>query len=188
MMPRILRPLSLALTAVVIAACGELPFAPAPDDASLRLTVNLASAPVETLVAEVTAADLDQPLVFNIPVEDGRASGTLRLPAGDDRTLTLRAFNTAGAETHRGEATLQVRAGENPAVEITLLPLHGDQPIDGVIGSVVVEVDPPSAEVAVDGYAHSPPACWTGKGRSWTARSSGSPSTPPSWRSIRMAW
>jgi hypothetical protein len=142
-----IRLLPLALAAALLAACSELPLLPAPGEATLRLTVDLASAPVEMLVAEVSASDLEQPLVFNVPISDGRASGTLKLPAGADRQLTLRAFNVAGDETHRGEAMLQVRAGENPAVEITLLPLHGDQPIEGVIGSVVVEVDPPSAEM-----------------------------------------
>src|SRR5205814_2784390 len=51
-------------------------------DARLLLRADLASTAVATLVVDVTAADIPTPLVFNIPVVQRMATGTITLPAG----------------------------------------------------------------------------------------------------------
>ena len=55
---------------------------------------------VATVVVEVTAPDIPAPLVFNFIVTDGIASGTITIPAGTGRTITIRAFDAGGVETH----------------------------------------------------------------------------------------
>jgi hypothetical protein len=70
------------------------------------------------------------------------ASGSIRLPAGSDRLITVRGFSSTGEVTHHGEATVTVREGENPPLSITLVPLAGDQPIEVRFGTRVVVVHP----------------------------------------------
>jgi hypothetical protein len=64
------------------------------------------------------------------------------VPAGSSRTVVIRAYDAAGIETHRGQATINVVEGTNPTVSITLLPLTGNQPIVATIGTFVVTVSP----------------------------------------------
>jgi Tol biopolymer transport system component len=117
--------------------------------AVLPVNANVGSAMAGTLVIEVTAPDIPTPLTFNLTLQDGAVSGTIVLPAGSDRTLTLRAYDLGGIETHRGSVTIDVREGTNPAVAVTLLPLSGDQPIDVILGTITVTVSPQLATVTV---------------------------------------
>ena len=132
------------------AACTDSATAPGVPDghARLRLSVNTASTPVNTLVVEVTAPDLAKRLAFNLKVQNGVAEGSITVPAGSGRTVTLRAFDTRQIETHRGSRTLDVRSGTNPTMSINMLPLDGSQPIQAVLGSIVVSVSPAADTVA----------------------------------------
>ena len=67
--------------------------------------------PVSTLVVEVTAADIRQRLVFNVEVFDGVATGTIEVPAGEDRTFSVTAYDDHHNVTHTGSETTDV----NPA-------------------------------------------------------------------------
>jgi alpha-tubulin suppressor-like RCC1 family protein len=135
----------------VFAGCGE-PFA-GPDAqagyASLRISMSLNGMPVAALTVEVTAADISDLLVFNIPVVNNVGSGTISVPAGSDRTIRVRAFNGDAIETHRGETTIDVVEGTNPAVAILLLPIQGDVPITVTLGSLTVEIIPAGVALRV---------------------------------------
>lgn len=125
-------------------ACSDL--VTGPDEmAALVVRANLGHTTIGTVVVEVTAPDIATTLVFNVPVSEGVASGTLVLPAGSDRTITGRAFDAAGIETNRGHRTTTVQPGTNPGISLTLLPLHGDQPVAVTIGSYSVAVEPADA-------------------------------------------
>lgn len=116
--------------------------APKQHDVSLLLRADLSGTAAATLVIIVTAPDIANSLVFNAPVVDGIASATVTLPAGGSRTLTLHAYDASGTETHRGSATVDVRAGTNPAVDLVLFPLAGDVPITVTLGSVLITIAP----------------------------------------------
>lgn len=125
----------------VVGACGDA-VGPAARTGRLEMAASVAGTSAALLAVEVTAADLPGRLVFNLPVEGGVAAGSLEVPAGAARTVTVRAFDALGAETHRGARTLDVHAGANPAVAITLLPTGGEPPITATVGSVTLTLSP----------------------------------------------
>ena len=105
------------------------------------------------LVVEVTAPDITSLLVFNIPIANGVASGTITLPAGSNRTITMHAFDAGGVETHRGSVIVTIRAGTNPTIALVLAPLAGDVPINATLGSFVISVTPGADTLAIGGTA-----------------------------------
>lgn len=145
----------LGVLVALFGACDAGSFlAPSPHEpedgpATLRVYADLAGQAVTGLSIEVAAVDIDPPVVYNIPIADGAASGTVRVLAGSDRRFTLRAFDAAGIETHRGVDTVDVVAGENPPLEVTMEPLHGEQEISATIGSYAVIVSPAADTVFV---------------------------------------
>jgi uncharacterized protein YjdB len=104
---------------------------------------------VATVVVAVTAPDIPTALVFNIPVANGLALGSITVPAGSNRTITLQAFDAQGVETHRGSITLTIRPGSDPTLSIVLQPLTGDVPISVTLGSIIVAVTPSLAGLVV---------------------------------------
>jgi hypothetical protein len=137
----------LALTPIIVALAGcsdggGITEPDPPRSAVLQLNANVNAAVAGTLVIEVTALDIATPLVFNFPLLNGTVTGTITIPAGSDRTITLRVYDTNGIETHRETVTVTLREGTNPAISITLLPLTGDQPIDVTLGTITISVSP----------------------------------------------
>src|SRR5438105_14412327 len=131
MRPPLLRSAIVALAPLLLlASCHPSPDPPAQGQAHLAVTANVVGTAVATVVVEVTAPDISTPLVFNIVVADGVASGTITIPAGTARRITIRAFDAGGVLTHSGAATVSVQAGTNPTVSLTLTPLAGDVPIE----------------------------------------------------------
>src|SRR5437899_4110121 len=120
---------SFALASVlVLGACGDS-VDPGPGHGTLIVRADVSAAAVATLVAEVTAPDIPSALVFNIPIVAGAASGTISIPAGSDRTVTLQAYDAGGIVTHSGSAARNIQSGTNATVAIKLTPLTGDQAI-----------------------------------------------------------
>jgi len=115
----------------------------------LQINAVVNSPTVSTLAVTVTAADLSDPFVFNFELVNGTATGTITVPAGGRRTITVRAYDVSGIETHEGQVLVNIRPGPNPAVRITLRPLNGQQPIVIVLGSFTVTVAPPAATLFV---------------------------------------
>lgn len=140
---------------LLAAACGDLPSAtPAGETAQLGFAMNLQGTGVQSVSVQVTAADISQPLLFNIPVaSDGTATGRVDVPSGAARTLTVRAFNAQGAQTHEGSATVDVKPGTNPPVQVTLVPRAGELPISVSFGSVMMRVYQTSYPNLSNGYS-----------------------------------
>ncbi len=140
---------ALAAVSLLVACGGSVD--PGQGHGTLLVRADVSGSSVATLVAEVTAPDIPAALIFNIPISAGVASGTVTVPAGSYRTVTLRAYDAGGILTHSGSATLSVQSGTNATVAITLTPLTGDQAIVVTLGSFTITVTPSSPTVAIGG-------------------------------------
>jgi uncharacterized protein YjdB len=144
-----------ALAALLLAgsalACSDAALPGPGDEAALRFTANVSGTPINTLVVEVTAPDIAPPLVYNLQAQNGTASGTIKMPPGQQRTITVRAYDTGGEVTHQGSVTLDVGPGQNPPVSIPLTSNAGHVPVTVTIADHSVEISPASATVAPGG-------------------------------------
>ncbi len=135
--------LGALLASVLVSACAKEPTAVNRNhDASLQVFLSLNSSAIASVVVTVTAPDIADTLAFNLTIQNGTASGTIVVPTGSNRTVTVRAYDAGGIETYRGQKTINVLEGTNPTVTITLLPLTGNQPIVVTIGSYILTVSP----------------------------------------------
>lgn len=139
----------VAIALVFWAGCsdGDAPTGPSvtPDPGVMALYADVSGTTVRTIVVEVTADDISDPLVFNIEINDqGIGASTLTVPAGPNRTFTGRAYNIEDIETHRGVATVDVVPGSNPTLSIMLQPLLGSMPIEIILVSYTVTLAPAS--------------------------------------------
>lgn len=137
----VFRLLPLLLAGALAAACGDAPTAaPETGMAELGFSLNLSGTDVRQMVVDVTAADITQPLVYNIDVENGVATGHIDVPPGSQRTIRVRAYDYDRVQTHEGSATTDVRPGNNPPLKVTLNPAAGHVPLTVDFGSLVVSV------------------------------------------------
>jgi len=135
----------------LLVACADGPVDPGHGHGTLIVRADVSGSTIATLVAEVDAPDIPTALIFNIPISGGIASGTITIPAGSNRTVSLRAYDAGGILTHDGSTTLNIQSGTNATVAITLTPLTGDQAIVVTLGSFTVTVTPSSPTVAING-------------------------------------
>jgi len=147
---------SSALTALAallaFAACNPATGPSGDGQAHLAVRADVSGTAVATVVVEVSATDIAAPLVFNFIVAGGVASGTITIPAGTNRTITIRAYDAGGVETHSGVATgVNVLAGANPTISLTLTPLTGDVPIEAHLGSFTITVTPATNTLSLGG-------------------------------------
>jgi hypothetical protein len=112
------------------------------DQARLLVRADLTGTAIAMVVVEVRAPDIPVPLVFNIPTVNALASGTISVLAGSNRTITVRAYDAGGVQTHTGSVTLSIQPGTNPAISIVLMPLAGNLPVTVTLGSFSVTVRP----------------------------------------------
>jgi hypothetical protein len=140
---------ALVLAAAVAACSVDTTGSQPGSQAQLQVSANVSATPISTLVVEVTGPDIPSTLVFNLQVQNGVASGTLKMPSGDDRTITVKAFDSSGQITHEGSVTLSVGNGQNASVNITLGPRSGHVPVTVTVGDNSVSISPSSATVAV---------------------------------------
>jgi hypothetical protein len=140
-----------AAALMLLGACTESITSSGGETSAIRVTANTSGTPIATLVVRVTAADIATPLVFNLQSVDGVATGTIKVPPGTARTFTVQAFDSGGAVTHEGSATIDVSAGNgNAPLTITLGPRSGHVPVTVSFGAASVIVDPASATVLDD--------------------------------------
>lgn len=130
------------LLMAALAACSDVS---GPGDArvplaSLTLSANVVGTPIDVLVVTVTAADIPTPLVFNLTAVEGTAQGTIRVPPGAARLISVEAFDAEGNITHEGGATVDVRAGMNPPIHVPLRPRAGQVPITVTISSLFIQI------------------------------------------------
>ncbi|HEY0018305.1 MAG TPA: hypothetical protein VGC13_18515 [Longimicrobium sp.] len=142
------------LVLLTAAACGDLPTArPAAETAQLGFALDLSATDVSSVSVQVTAADISQPLVYNMTVTNGTVSGRIDVPAGTARTLTVRAYDNDGVQTHEGSTTVDVRRGNNPPVTVTLVPRAGELPISVNFGSVLMRINQLTYPNQSNGYS-----------------------------------
>jgi hypothetical protein len=132
--------LTALATLLIFAACNPGTAPSGDGQAHLAVRADVSGTAVATVVVEVSAADITTPLVFNFIVSGGVASGSITIPAGTGRTITIRAFDAGGVETHEGATTVNVQSGSNPTISVALTPLTGQVPIQATLGSVVITV------------------------------------------------
>lgn len=141
----------LATVALTLVAC-ERPtvIPPNPEPAQIAVSANVAATAIATMVIRVTAADIPNPLVFNMAINGGLATGTIAVPAGSARKLELDAYDVSQIKTHRGEKTIDVKPGKNnPPLAVVLLPIAGDQPVTAQFGNFIVSVTPIAQTLSV---------------------------------------
>src|SRR5438067_465809 len=107
---RTARRLAFALLCVLAASCssGKPVEVPVSTTAEINVRINLQTTAITGVVVEVTAPDISSTLVFNLTVSANTATGTIQVPVGSNRTITVRAFDAAGHETHHGSAVISV--------------------------------------------------------------------------------
>ena len=140
---------ALTCSLLLLVGCERSPTVSNGSPVALHVSAASISANVSMVVIKVTAADISVPLVFNFPVSGGAISGTITVPAGSARTITASAYDLGNTETHRGVVTMNLPAGTQPTLELKLLPLTSDQPINITVTSVVVTVTPPTLTLTV---------------------------------------
>lgn len=141
------RPVVALALALTLSGCGP-GFDPL-SDVAITINADLSSSTAAMVVVEVTAPDITTPLVFNIPIQNGVATGTITIPAGSNRTITIRAYDVNSVETHRGSTTMSIAPGTNPALSMVLTPLNGDVPITATLGRIIIAVSPSTPTVGV---------------------------------------
>jgi len=144
-----------ALLLLLLASCSDQPVVePRGADGAVAIRADVSGTAIAAVVVEVSAPDIPTTLVFNIPVANGVASGTITVPAGSNRTIAMRAFDASGVQTHAGSITLTIQSGTNPATSIVLTPLTGDVPLQATLGDYTITVSPPSSTLARGGTVH----------------------------------
>ncbi len=141
---------AIVLTGMSLLGCSGSTAPSSSDPVNVQLRVQaVVSVVVSSVVVQVTGEGIVSPLIFNLQVSNGTATGTLTVPVGSDRTITVRAYDGSGIETHRGSVTVDVLEGVNPTVSINLIALNGDLPIIVNVGTFIVTVVPDLDTVAV---------------------------------------
>lgn len=149
---RTMRLFAAAMCAAALIGCSDSanPTGANEDLTGIAVTANVTNTQINLLVITVSASDIPTPLVFNLPVGTGGvATGTLRLPAGDDRLIVVQAFDVTGEVTHEASVTIDVLRGQNPALRLSLVPRNGQLPIDITMGPYSVVVGPASHTMQV---------------------------------------
>ncbi|MDH3455963.1 MAG: PQQ-dependent sugar dehydrogenase [Gemmatimonadota bacterium] len=108
----------------------------------MAVSASVGALNVASVVVQVSGSGIADTLVFQLAVANGVASGSITVPTGIQRTITVRAFDGGGIETHMGSITIDVVVGDNPPVAITLTSLSGSVPIVVTIGETRVMVEP----------------------------------------------
>lgn len=143
-------PLAAVGVLLVLASCSGGTEPAAGGQASLVVTANVSGTAVAMIRVEVTGPGME-PLTFQFEVVSGVASGTLTIPAGSDRTITIDAFDAGSVRTHHGSVMVDVAPGLNSGISLILSPLTGDVPIEATLGSITVTVDPPTNPLSLSG-------------------------------------
>jgi len=149
---RLARPTALPIVfAAFMTACAD---ARPVEVGEFVLQASVVGTTVSTLIVTVTAADIPTPLVFNIHQQNGTATGTLRVPPGDARLITVQAFDNLGQLTHEGSKAIDVVPGQNPAVSIAVISRAGQVPITATLGPVSISLTALPSPIIVHETAH----------------------------------
>lgn len=138
-MRRLVVIVSVFLAPLVAVACREAALT-APRGVEGRLALVAPLPPiVQELVVEVSGPGINPSLFVNLPANgDTVVSGTLSVPAGAGRLLSVRAVDSAGIITHRADTVVTIAAGQNPPLRLQLTPQLGGVGVVVGFGSVRV--------------------------------------------------
>jgi hypothetical protein len=138
-----------ALT-VMVGGCGDAPTDPQGSTEPVTLAVQVATADgiVDLIVVEVTGPGIPVPILTNLVMNDGTASGSITVPAGQSCTFTARGFDAEGGITHEGSVTEDVRPGQ-AIVRIPLVPRGVGVPIEVLASTYIISMDPVAAEMNI---------------------------------------
>ena len=142
-----------AIALAALASCADLQ-GPSGESSPVALPFRVAFSPqlsIATVVVTVTGARIDPALVFNFPVVNDTAQGSMVIPSGTNRLIVAQGFDSTGAEVLRGERTVSVATGTNPAVVLVMSPLTGSVPVTAVIGNVTLSLTAASPSVRAGG-------------------------------------
>lgn len=142
---------SLIFAILALSACASDGLGPNSNSTGVSLVVQ--ATVIGTVIAgmsvEVAGPGIPIPITKNLALANGTASGTVTVPAGSDRTFTVRGFNARALETHRGSTTVTVAEGMNASVPVVVTPLTGGVPITATVGFYNVAVSPVTDTVQV---------------------------------------
>lgn len=132
----------------LLGGCDSAPTDPFDTGEPVTLALQVASMDemVEVIVVEVTGNGIPVPILANLVMTDGNASGSITVPAGQARTFTARGFDAEGGITHEGSITEEVRPGQ-AVVRIPMVPRGVGVPIEVVASSYVISIEPENAEL-----------------------------------------
>lgn len=138
-----LRTLAALVTAslIGITGCNAGSFVETdPAETPVEVFVDVANLAVSGVSVEITGPGIPQPIVANLPITSGLASGQITVLAGSDRSFLIRAFDLQALETHRGSDTVDIHADQTQAIEVPLSPLVGDVDVGARIGEYTLTV------------------------------------------------
>lgn len=113
--------LLLVASIFVVAGCGK--DAQSPELLCTPLLVLQAPAgalqDVATVTVRVTGPEMDA-VTGNLSVSGNQATGTVRVPAGENRTFTVEAKDSENQVLATGSTTRDLEAGSSPTITVTL--------------------------------------------------------------------
>ena len=117
---------------LALGACSDAsnPVAPTPQArrpfGATERTVSATSPVISLLSFEVRGPGLPDTLVYDLPLANDTSSASLRIPAGKEYTVTVRAYDKYGVQTHVAGLSLpSVIVGTNEPFTATLKPVTG---------------------------------------------------------------
>ncbi len=127
---RMIRWVGFGLTLAGLLSC-EKASPTATDNGDARLVLRLAGAPpyVRSIRLGVAGPGISDTLTFGLVPVGGVVADTLVVPAGSNRYIVANAFDSAGANTHRGDTTLTLQPGANTSLHLVMRALDANLPI-----------------------------------------------------------
>ncbi len=111
-----------ALLFFLILGCSDGPVSSGRDTTIAISFVRPAT--VESITLEVSADDLAQKIVTNIPlVADSIVRTTVSIEAGSARKVSIKAQDSSGILTHRADTTISLKRGESATLNLKLNPI-----------------------------------------------------------------
>ncbi len=124
---------------------------PDPSDiASLHLFIRSGGSDIQTLGVEITASNLAGVRGYALTVAGGVSTVPMEIPVGRGRSMTVRALDAFGLETHRGATTFDLSADVNPLITFTLEPSDNRQPVSVTLATFLLLVEPEAPATVLD--------------------------------------
>jgi glucose/arabinose dehydrogenase len=130
-----------ALFGVLLAACSGASTAPERGVIPLALSLRVYETGISRVTLEVSAPDLAQPITVQGAIAEGFATATFDVPEGPDRTVTVRAFDAADSQTHRGSVTVDLSGSPHAALSVLLEPDVGASALVAIVAGWRVAIE-----------------------------------------------